>query len=103
MKADLAKPREPMWGAMRLADLEAGAITFEIRGGDPWSVGLGLYAIVPQAEYKELLAIGEAVERAPVAVVVSAHYDYVKIDPPNGIPLEMIGQRVRLLAIGEDG
>ena len=53
--------------------------------------------------FAELLAIAEAVERAPVAVVVSAHYDYVKIDPPNGIPLEMIGQRVRLLAIGEDG
>ncbi len=50
----------------------------------------------------ELEALRAAVDGAPVATVLSAHADHVRIDPERGIDLAMIGQRVRLVATGTE-
>ena len=45
----------------------------------------------------ELARLRAEIDAAPVATIISAHMDHIRIDPPAGIPFDMLGQRVRLL------
>jgi hypothetical protein len=49
------------------------------------------------ADYERLRGMEKRVKGAVVAKVVSAHADHVRIDPADGIPLELIGQTVALV------